>query len=117
MIKRMNELVQSYTDDKEFMGSVLVAKNQDIVLNNGYGFANIEWNIPNIPTTKYRLGSLTKQFTAAAILLLEERGLLNTEDFITQHMPNCNGRNRHRTLFSLGRHGPFNTCDRIPMWV
>ena len=28
-----------------------------------------------------------------------------------------NGRNRQRTLFSLGRHGPFNTCDRIPMWV
>ncbi len=100
----MNELVQSYTDDKEFMGSVLVAKNQDIVLNNGYGFANIEWNIPNIPTTKYRLGSLTKQFTAAAILLLEERGLLNTEDFITQHMPNAPAAWKNIKIFNLLNH-------------
>jgi CubicO group peptidase (beta-lactamase class C family) len=71
------------------MSSVLAVHNPDVLLNQGYGFANLEWSISNIPTTKYRLGSLTKQFTAAAILLLEERGLLNIEDYIIQHMPNA----------------------------
>lgn len=60
----MNDVVESYVLDNEFMGSVLVAHNQTILLNKGYGFANLEWSLPNTSTTKYRLGSLTKQFTA-----------------------------------------------------
>ena len=104
MMKRMNELVKAYVDDKEFMGSVLIARNDDILLNKGYGFANLEWQIPNTPTTKYRLGSLTKQFTAAAILLLEERGLLNTEDLIAQHMPNAPAAWKNIKIFNLLNH-------------
>ena len=86
LTQRMHQLINFYVQDKEFMGTVLVAQNNDILLHQGYGFANIEWNIPNDTNTKFRLGSLTKQFTAAAILLLEERGLLKIDDFITQHM-------------------------------
>jgi CubicO group peptidase (beta-lactamase class C family) len=52
------------------------ARNVHVLLSNGYGFADLEWDIPNSPTTKFRLGSVTKQFTAACILLLEERGKL-----------------------------------------
>jgi CubicO group peptidase (beta-lactamase class C family) len=62
------------------MGSILVAQNGHVLLDKGYGAANLEWQIPNSSTTKFRLGSLTKQFTAAAILLLEERGQLNITD-------------------------------------
>jgi len=51
-----------------------------VLLSKGYGSANLEWNIPNAPSTKFRLGSVTKQFTAASILLLEERGRLKTDD-------------------------------------
>jgi CubicO group peptidase (beta-lactamase class C family) len=65
----MEQVVQSYVSNKQFMGSVLVAQSETILLDKGYGFANLEWNIPNSPTTKFRLGSITKQFTAASILL------------------------------------------------
>ena len=66
------------------MGAVLVARGSDVILSKGYGAANLEWDIPNTPTTKFRLGSVTKQFTAASILLLEERGKLTLDDPIRQ---------------------------------
>src|SRR5215472_14943703 len=72
-LARMEQIVQSYVP-QQFMGSVLVAEDGKILLDKGYGFANLEWQVPNTPTTKFRLGSITKQFTAASILLLEERG-------------------------------------------
>jgi len=58
-VSRMEQVVQSYVSSKQFMGSVLVARDQTIVLDKGYGFANLEWNVPNSPTTKFRLGSIT----------------------------------------------------------
>lgn len=86
-IARMEQVIQAAVDKKTFMGSVLVARGNDILLNKGYGQADLEWEIANTPTTKFRLGSLTKQFTAASILLLEERGKLRIEDPIKQHLP------------------------------
>src|SRR5690242_6821279 len=66
---RMEQIIDSYVKDQKFMGSVLVARGSDVVLSKGYGSANLEWSIPNTPSTKFRLGSVTKQFTAACILL------------------------------------------------
>jgi len=60
-----------------------------VLLSKGYGSANLEWNIPNTPSTKFRLGSVTKQFTAVAVLMLEERGKLKLTDTVKQHMPNA----------------------------
>lgn len=86
---RMEEVIQSYVQNRTFMGSVLVAKGDDILLTRGYGSASLEWEVPNAPSTKFRLGSLTKQFTAASILLLEERGKLSTSDPINKHLPDA----------------------------
>src|SRR6201996_7573149 len=63
--ERLDQIANSYTADNTFMGSVLVARGNEILLNKGYGKANLERNIPNDPDTKFRIGSLTKQFTAA----------------------------------------------------
>jgi CubicO group peptidase (beta-lactamase class C family) len=82
---RMEELIRARVDDKSFMGAVLVARGDDVILSKGYGFANVEWNVPNTPSTKFRLGSVTKQFTAAAILKLAEQGKLKLEDTVKQH--------------------------------
>jgi CubicO group peptidase (beta-lactamase class C family) len=82
----MEQVIQSYTANRQFMGSVLVAKGTDVLLNKGYGSANLEWDVPNSPATKFRLGSITKQFTAASILLLQERGKLNVEDPVKKYM-------------------------------
>ena len=86
---RLDQFVQSYATSRGFMGSVLVARGADVVFSKGYGSANLEWNIPNSPATKFRLGSLTKQFTAASILLLEERSRLKTEDLVSKHLPDA----------------------------
>ncbi|HAU0349436.1 TPA: serine hydrolase [Legionella pneumophila] len=86
-ISRMEQVVQSYVADKQFMGSILVMQKGRELLNKGYGYANLEWQIPNTPTTKFRIGSITKQFTAAAILLLVDKGKLTLSDTIKKHIP------------------------------
>src|SRR6266550_7647691 len=86
---RLDRIVQSHVDSKQFMGSVLVAQDGKVLLDKGYGSANLEWDIPDSPQTKFRLGSLTKQFTAAAILLLEERGKLRTADLVAKYLPDA----------------------------
>jgi len=88
-VSRMDQVVESYVTAKTFMGSVLVARGDQILLSKGYGSANLEWNIPNSPSTKFRLGSITKQFTAASILLLEERGKLKVDDPVKKYMPDA----------------------------
>jgi CubicO group peptidase (beta-lactamase class C family) len=86
-VSRMEEVIRSFVSDQRFMGSVLVAHGKEILLDKGYGFANLEWNIPNSPSSKFRLGSITKQFTAASILLLQERGKLSLSDPVKKYLP------------------------------
>jgi CubicO group peptidase (beta-lactamase class C family) len=69
-LARIQQVIQSQVDAKKFMGTVLLERDGKVLLDQRYGFADLEWNIPNSPTTKFRLGSVTKQFTAASILLL-----------------------------------------------
>ena len=101
---RMEEVVQTYVQNKTFMGAVLVARGSDVILSKGYGSANLEWDLPNTPATKFRLGSITKQFTAASILLLEERGKLSLDDPIKKHMPDAPAAWDAITIFSLLTH-------------
>jgi CubicO group peptidase (beta-lactamase class C family) len=86
---RMEQVIQTFVQNKTFMGAVLVARGSELVFSKAYGSANLELEVPNTPATKFRIGSITKQFTAASILLLEERGKLSTADPITKHMPDA----------------------------
>src|SRR2546421_3323453 len=88
-VSRMDRIIQSRVDSKQFMGAVLVAQDGKVLLDKGYGSANLEWDIPDSPHTKFRLGSLTKQFTATAIMVLEERGKLRTDDLVTKYLPDA----------------------------
>lgn len=101
---RLDQIVQPYVANKQFMGSVLVARASDVLLSKGYGFANLEWDVPNSPSTKFRLGSITKQFTAASILLLEERGKLKVEDPVKKHLPDAPAAWDKVTIFHLLTH-------------
>jgi CubicO group peptidase (beta-lactamase class C family) len=103
-VARMEQIVQSYVPTKQFMGTVLVARNGKILLDKGYGFANLEWEVPNSPTTKFRLGSITKQFTAASILLLEERGKLKVEDPVKKYIPDAPAAWDKVTIFHVLTH-------------
>src|SRR5215471_13415563 len=86
---RMDQIALSFANARQFMGSVLVARGNELLFDKSYGMANLEWGVPNAPTTKFRIGSLTKQFTAAAVLLLEERGKLRIEDPIRKYVPDA----------------------------
>jgi len=70
-----------------FSGAVLVALDGKPVLRQAVGPANREWNIANTPETKFRLGSITKQFTATAILQLAEQGKLTIDDPVSRYYP------------------------------
>jgi CubicO group peptidase (beta-lactamase class C family) len=88
-VGRMEQLIQTHTSAPvSFMGAVLVARGDARLLDKGYGFANVEWRIDAGPSTRFRLGSVTKQFTAAAVLLLEEQGRLSVTDPIRTHLAN-----------------------------
>ena len=101
---RMEQVVQSHVSAGTFMGTVLVARDGAIVFDKAYGMANLELEVPNTPDTKFRLGSITKQFTAAAILLLEERGQLKTDDRITTYLPDAPMEWQRITIFNLLTH-------------
>ncbi|WP_421992027.1 serine hydrolase [Qipengyuania sp.] len=77
--ERMEQVVSASADERKFMGAALVAIGDEILLDEGFGSADLEWNIANTPDTKFRIGSVTKQFTAASILLLQERGQLDID--------------------------------------
>lgn len=85
----MDQIAKSYASERQFMGTVLVARGSQVLFSKGYGSADLEWDIPNAPNTKFRLGSVTKQFTAASILLLEERGKLSVSDSIKKYVPDA----------------------------
>ena len=86
-VDRLTAAVQAKADGDRFMGSVLIAKGREVVFELSSGWANAEWKVPNTATTKFRLGSVTKQFTAACILLLQERGRLGLDDPLSKHIP------------------------------
>jgi CubicO group peptidase (beta-lactamase class C family) len=101
---RMDQMIQSYVANHQFMGSVLVARDAQVIYSKGFGSADLEWDIPNSPATKFRLGSVTKQFTAASILLLEERGKLKVTDPVKKYLPGAPAAWDKITIYHLLTH-------------
>jgi CubicO group peptidase (beta-lactamase class C family) len=85
--QQIEQLLAKYNEYGQFNGSALVAENGKVILKKGFGLANIEWNIPNQPDTKFRLGSISKQFTALLIVKLAEEGKLKLDVPITTYLP------------------------------
>ena len=86
---RMDQVIRASSDADAFSGAVLVARDGRILLDQGYGLANREWNIPNDGDVKFRLGSLSKQFTAVAIMLLNQQGKLDLDAPIKTWLPDA----------------------------
>src|SRR5262245_31506768 len=72
-----------------FSGTILVARDGHPIVSEGYGMANVELAVPNRPETVFRLGSITKQFTAMAVMMLQERGKLRVSDPVCQYLTDC----------------------------
>jgi CubicO group peptidase (beta-lactamase class C family) len=103
-VQRMQQIVQPYGDAQMFMGSVLVAQHGKAIFGQSYGMADLEWSIPNSSTTRFNIASMTKQFTAAAVLLLEDRGKLKTDDSIRKYFAEAPASWDKITIYNLLTH-------------
>ncbi|HVO74945.1 MAG TPA: serine hydrolase [Ignavibacteriaceae bacterium] len=84
---KIDQLLKIYVENRQFSGAALVAENGKVIYSKAFGYANMEWDIPNTPDTKFRLGSVTKQFTSAIIMQLVEQGKLKLDNKISDILP------------------------------
>jgi CubicO group peptidase (beta-lactamase class C family) len=100
------DLQQSFDQFAEggFAGSVLVRHGNETLLDAAGGLADRERAIPNRPDTEFQIASISKQFTAAAVLLLQERGALSVQDPICRRLPDCPDSWRPITIHHLLTH-------------
>jgi CubicO group peptidase (beta-lactamase class C family) len=82
----INNYFNELSGNEKYSGAILVSIKGDIIINQGFGMSNYELDVPNTPKTKFRIGSVTKQFTAAAIMQLYEKGLLNLDDTLDKYI-------------------------------
>ena len=87
-IEKIDALISKYVDNERFNGSILVAEGGEVLLKKGYGYANFEWEIPCTPDTKFRLGSITKQFTSMLVMRQVEQGKIRLDDVLSKYLPN-----------------------------
>ncbi|MGI8745444.1 MAG: serine hydrolase domain-containing protein [Bryobacteraceae bacterium] len=109
---RADRLCSGFVEQKKFMGSVLVARAGKPLFRKSYGFANAEWDVANTPDTKFRLGSITKQFTATAILQLVEQGKLRLDDPISKYYADA-----PKTWEKVTIHNLLNHTSGIPSYT
>jgi CubicO group peptidase (beta-lactamase class C family) len=84
---KIDRLARQYADCCEFTGTVLVSEHDKVIFKSGYGLANREWNIPNAPDIKFRIGSITKQFTAMLILQQAAKNTITLDGHISDYLP------------------------------
>ncbi|MFN8580811.1 MAG: serine hydrolase domain-containing protein [Gemmatimonadaceae bacterium] len=84
--------------------TVGVVRGKDTLLLKGYGYADLEFDVPTPTDAVYEIGSVTKQFTAASILQLVEQGKLSLDDELTKYLPSYNTQGHKVTIYHLLNH-------------
>jgi CubicO group peptidase (beta-lactamase class C family) len=110
---KIDELMKVYNSYRQFNGAVLVAENGKVIFKKGYGMANMEWNIPVETDTRFRLGSITKQFTSMLILQLVQDGKIKLEGKLTDYLPDY----RKDTGDRITIHQLLNHTSGIPSYT
>jgi len=100
----LDTMFQKIAKTSVFSGAVLVARNGQVILSKGYGMADRDQKTPNTAQTKFCIASITKQFTAMAIMLLQEQGKLNVQDKICTYLTDCPDAWKPITLHQLLTH-------------
>lgn len=85
----MEALIDGYARDDRFTGTILVTQGGHALIDKGYGLADRSAGTPNTPDTRYHIASITKPFTATAILMLRDRGRLSLDDPLTKYIPDA----------------------------
>jgi CubicO group peptidase (beta-lactamase class C family) len=104
VIFKADTYLSKLTKARLFSGSVLIARNGKVLVRRGYGEADREKHVGNRAQTQFRLGSLTKQFTAMAIFILQVQGKLNVRDRICTYFSPCPTRWQQITIHHLLTH-------------
>ena len=105
MAARIDAIVEAPIRAGKIAGaSVAVVKGGDTLVLKGYGLADLELDVPTPPKATYEIGSVTKQFTAAAILLLAEEGKLSLDDDLAKFLPDYPTGGRRVTIRRLLNH-------------
>ncbi|MDA2165709.1 serine hydrolase [Bacillus cereus] len=123
----ISQKLDQYLVGKQFNGTVLVTDKEHVILNKGYGYADVQNKIENTPHTKYRIGSITKTVVATSILQLQDQGKLNIQDNVNKYIPSF-PENKNITLYHLLTHtsglpehakGNVNAASRLPLinWI
>ena len=103
--RRVGAVIDEIATHPEFVGlSVAVARGDQLIVERGYGIADLEWNVPVDASTIFRIGSTTKLFTAAAILKLAEQGKLGLDDPLSRYVPEFDTGGRTVTIRQLLNH-------------
>jgi CubicO group peptidase (beta-lactamase class C family) len=89
LVSKVDEYLSAAAREGKFSGSVLIAREGKVLVSKGYGMASLELGVPNTPRMKFRIGSLSKQFTAMAVMILQERGKLKAQDPVCKYVPEC----------------------------
>ncbi|GAC1475338.1 MAG: serine hydrolase domain-containing protein [Isosphaeraceae bacterium] len=84
---KIDDSLRARVKNDRFCGAILVARDGKVLARRGYGMANLELEVPNTPETRFRLGSLTKQFTATALMILRERGKVDVHEKVKTYLP------------------------------
>lgn len=87
----IGEYIQRYTDENNSTGTIIIHKDGNVIYNQSFGSANLQYDIPNTNDTKYKVASITKSFTAVIILQLYERGKIGLHDPIKEYLPEYSG--------------------------
>ena len=85
--RAVDALLTAYQHAGVFNGAALVSENGNVIFKKGFGFADFEWKIPNTADTRFRVGSITKQFTATLVMQLVEEGRLSLEATLSGVLP------------------------------
>lgn len=101
---KTDEYMNALLKVKGVGGSVLISRKGDQIVNRGYGYADAAAKVPNAPNTKFRIGSITKQFTAAAVLLLQDKGMLSVNDPACKYLEDCPETWKQVTIHQLLSH-------------
>jgi len=117
LTRRIDDYVTAHVRVNDFSGTVLLAKEGKPLFLKSYGLANREWQIPNAPDTKFRIGSITKQFTSMLIMQLREKGKLKLDDPVCLYIARCPDAWKPVTLQHLLTHtSGIASHTSIPAW-
>lgn len=118
LIQTIENLVQETYPRTEPGAAVIVVRDGEIVFRKGQGMAHLELGVPIEPNMVFRLGSITKQFTTVAILILAEQGKLALDDSITQFLPDYPTHDHLITIEHLLTHtSGIKSMTHMPEWL